>query len=1030
MSVADKVVARPVLISITFALVAVVGLYTLGELALDLMPESETPRLSVSTSYSKASPESVEKAVTAVLESALVNVNGLKKVSSSSSEGSSRITLEFEYGTDLDEATNDIRDKLDRVKNALPDGAGSPRIFRFDPNAMPILRIAVSGKRAPEELKELAEDYVAPRLEQVDGIAQADVSGGRDKIVRVELSQNRLDAYNLTLTGVASTLAGQNLELSGGTLSEGGRNYLVRTTGEYRSLRQIADTVVADKGGYGVRLSDLGTVAEGYRDETQAVFINGEPGVYIALTKASGSNSVQAADGVYAKLEEIRGLLPADVDLQIISDDTKQIRDTIDNLVSSAYWGAALAMAILFLFLRSIKSTLIIGISIPLSLLVTLLAMFLAHITLNMMTLTGLILGVGMIVDASIVILENIYQYRERGAKPSVSAVLGSHEMISAIVSSNLTTVFVFIPVLFFKDRLGMLGQLFSHMIFTIVIALLSSLLVAVFLIPVLAGRFLPLTTREEKPLRNPVLRALDGAVEGALLALSRGYRYVLEGAVRHRPTTILLVAGSLALSLAFIPRMNISLMPPSTDDSVNVNVNLPVGTSLAETKAVLLALQERTLGEVRGIKNLITTAGRGGSSYRGQMTIQLPPYEQRIDDSNTIRRMLRTFFPDYPNASFSISQGRFQGMSGSSDIDLVLRVQDLDAGMAAARSISDILKSEVPDVADPSISLTEGLPQVEVVIDRDRAYSFGVSVQAAASEISASLNGTTATTYRVSGHEYDVVVLFREADRSRIPDLDRIFVKGSAGRVPVANFAGLEKSLGPVSIARENQSRVIHVTADIVSDTRPDRVEEKIREAVAGSLVLPEGVTLSYEGSWKNISETGGTFLLILTMALLLVFGVMAGQYESFKDPFINLFTIPLLVIGVVAVYVISGQALSTFTAIGVVMLVGIVVNNGIVLVDYTNLLVRRGVPVRRACVDAGESRLRPVLMTTLTTILGLIPMAFFPGENSSMIQPIGLTVIGGLLSSTLITLFFIPVIYSYLNERRGRGEAEGGPA
>ncbi len=1026
MSVADRVVDRPVLISIVFALVAVVGLYTLGDLALDLMPESEMPRLSVSTSYAKASPESVEKSVTAVLESALVNVNGLKKVSSSSSEGSSWITLEFAYGTDLDEATNDIRDKLDRVRNALPDGAGSPRIFRFDPNAMPILRIAVSGKRSSEELKELAEDYIAPRLEQVDGIAQADVTGGRAKIVRVELSQNRLDAYNLTLTGVAATLAGQNLELAGGAISEGTRNYLVRTTGEYRSLRQIADTVVADKGGYGVRLSDLGTVTEGYRDETQAVYINGEPGVYIALTKASGANSVQAADGVYAKLEEIRGLLPADVDLQIISDDTKQIRDTIDNLVSSAYWGAALAMGILFLFLRSVKSTLIIGISIPLSLLVTLLAMFLAGITLNMMTMTGLILGVGMIVDASIVILENIYQYRERGAKPSVSAVLGSHEMIAAIVSSNLTTVFVFIPVLFFKNRLGMIGQLFSHMIFTIVIALLSSLLVAVFLIPVLAGRFLPLSTRREKPLRNPVLRALDDGAEKALLALTRAYRYVLEGAIRHRPTTVLLVAGSLALSLAFIPRMNISLMPPSTDDSVNVNVTLPVGTRLSETKAVLLALQERTVADVRGIKNLITTAGRGGSSYRGQMTIQLPPFAQRIDDSNTIRRKLRSYFQDYPNASFSISQGRFQGMSGSADIDLVLRVQDLDSGMSAARGIVDILKSRVPDVADPSISLTEGLPQVEVVIDRDRAYSFGVSVQAAASEISASLNGVTATTYRKSGHEYDVVLMLQEPDRSKIPDLQRIFVKGSSGRVPVANFASLEKSLGPVSIARENQSRVIHVTADIASDERPDRVEGKIRQAVAESLILPEGVTLSYEGSWKSISETGGTFILILTMALLLVFGVMAGQYESFKDPFINLFTIPLLVIGVVAVYVISGQALSTFTAIGVVMLVGIVVNNGIVLVDYTNLLVRRGVPVRRACVEAGESRLRPVLMTTLTTILGLIPMAFFPGENSSMIQPIGLTVIGGLASSTFITLFFIPVLYSFLNERRGHSKRE----
>lgn len=1025
MSVADKVIDRPVLISIVFALVAIVGLYTLGNLALDLMPESEMPRLSVSTSYSRASPESVEKGVTSVLEGALINVNSLQGISSSSSEGSSRITLEFDYGTDLDDATNDIRDKLDRVKNALPDDAGSPRIFRFDPNAMPILRIAVSGARTPAELQELAEDYIAPRLEQVDGIAQADVTGGRAKIVRVELSQNRLDAYNLTLTGVASTLASQNLELSGGTLSEGSRNYLVRTTGEYRSLRQIADTVVADKNGYGVRLSDLGTVAEGYRDETSAVYIDGRPGVYIALTKASGSNSVQAADGVYAKIPEIRELLPADVDLRIISDETEQIRDTIDNLVSSAYWGAALAMAVLFLFLRSLKSTLIVGLAIPLSMLVTLLAMFLAGITLNMMTMTGLILGVGMIVDASIVILENIYQYRERGAKPSVSAVLGSHEMISAILASNLTTVCVFIPVLFFKDRLGMFGQLFSHMIFTIVIALLASLLVAVFLIPVMAGRFLPLSTREEKPLRNPALRALDDAVEGALRALTAAYRRTLEASIRHRPTTVLLVAGFLALSVSFLPRMNISLMPRSSDDSVSLNVNLPVGTALPETKAVLLGIQERAQAEIRGVKTMIATAGRGGSSYRGQLTIQLPPFEERLDDSDAVRAKLRSLFPDYPNASFTFSSGRFGGGS-QSGVDLVLRLHDLDLGMETARSIVDVLKAEVPDVSEPSISLTEGLPQVEVVIDRDRAYSFGVSVQAAASEISASLNGYSATTYRAAGHEYDVVLLLREQDRAKVPDLQRIYVRGSSGRVPVANFASLKKGLGPVSIAREDQSRVIHVTADIVSDERPDRVEAKIRAALSESLVLPEGISLSYEGSWKSISETGETFILIVTLALLLVFGVMAGQYESFKDPFINLFTIPLLVIGVVAVYVISGQALSTFTAIGVVMLVGLVVNTGIVLVDYTNLLVRRGMPVREACAAAGEARFRPVLMTTLTTILGLCPMAFFPGENSSMIQPIGLTVIGGLVSSTFITLFFIPVMYTFFNEKRNRRKGE----
>ncbi|MCK7474362.1 MAG: efflux RND transporter permease subunit [Rhodopseudomonas palustris] len=644
MSVAGRVIDRPVLISIVFALVAIVGLYTLGNLALDLMPESEMPRLSVSTSYSRASPESVEKGVTSVLESALINVNGLENISSSSSEGSSRITLEFNYGTDLEDATNDIRDKLDRVRNALPDGAGSPRIFRFDANAMPILRIAVSGKRSPEELKELAEDYIAPRFEQVDGIAQAEVTGGRSKIVRVEISQNRLDAYNLTLTGVASTLAGQNLELSGGTISEGSRNYLVRTTGEYRSLRQIADTVVADKGGYGVRLSDLGTVAEGYRDETQAVYIDGEPGVYVSLTKASGSNSVQAADGVYTKIEEIRELLPDDVDLRIISDETKQIRDTISNLVSSAYWGAALAMAVLFLFLRSLKSTVIVGLAIPLSMLVTLLAMFLAGITLNMMTMTGLILGVGMIVDASIVILENIHQYRERGAKPSVSAVLGSHEMISAILASNLTTVFVFIPVLFFKDRLGMFGQLFSHMIFTIVIALVASLLVAVFLIPVLAGRFLPLSTREEKPLRNPGLRALDDGAERALRSLTRAYRPDPGGG--HPPQAHDGAPGR------GIPRPQRRLHPKdehlpdaALDGRLCIPEREPPGGHCAYRRRRPCSRTSRNgpSAEIRGVKNHDRDGrGAGAAPTAGQLTIQLPAFAQRIDSSDAVRSKLR----------------------------------------------------------------------------------------------------------------------------------------------------------------------------------------------------------------------------------------------------------------------------------------------------------------------------------------------------------------------------------------------------
>ncbi len=1020
MSIARKVVERPVLVAVVFGLIMITGLYMVADIALDLMPNIERPFLSVSTSYSGASPESVEKTVTAKLESALINVSGLIKLTSSSSEGSSRLSLEFGYGVDLDEATNDIRDKLDRVRNSLPDDAESPRIYKFNADDMPIIRIAISGKRGAEELKSIAEQYIQPYFEQVDGIAQASVNGGRSKIVRVELSQNRLDAYGLTITGIASSLATQNIEMGGGSIGEGTKDYLIRTVGEYGSVAEIASTVIATLDGYGVKLSDVGEVFEGYADKRSVVYVNGEPGVYVSLSKRSGMNTVKAADAVYAKMEEIQKLLPADVTMEIVSDQTLQIRGTINNLLTSAWQGGLLAMAILFLFLRTIKSTIIVGISIPFSILVTLLAMFLAGITLNMMTMTGLILGIGMIVDASIVILENIYQYRERGAKPKMAAILGSHEMMSAIIASNLTTIFVFIPMLFFKNRLGILGQIFTDMIFTIVISLLSSLFVAIFLIPVLASTYLPLTTRKEKPLHNPFLAAVDRSIEGAIEALTSAYRKALDTAIHHRPTTVIIVVGLFLASLSFIPRMNINLMPLSSDDAINLNVTLPVGTKLSETEAVMLEMQKTALEDGRKTGNIITTAGRGSNSHSGQLTVQLPAFKDRIADAETVKEKLRTRFDDFPNAKFNYSLGSFRQMSGGADIDVAIRTQDLDAGISMARSLIDLLEKKIPDVKDVSMSLTEGLPQVEVIIDRARAYSFGVNVQSVARELYASVAGTTATTYRSAGNDYSVVLSLREADRMKVPDLERIYVKGSSGRVALANFARLEKGVGPVSIARENQSRIIHVTAIISTQKRPGDVELDIQAAVAESMVIPEGMTLAYEGAWRDIVETGTVFIMILTMALFLVFGVMAGQYESWKDPLINMFTIPLLVIGVVAVYAISGEPLTMFTAIGVVMLVGIVVNNSIVLVDYTNLLVKRGMNVREACVTGGAARLRPILMTTLTTILGLVPMAFSTGENSQMIKPIGLTVLGGLSSAMLITLFFIPVIYSFFNEKR----------
>ncbi|GHV06568.1 multidrug ABC transporter [Spirochaetia bacterium] len=1030
MSIAQKVVSRPVLGIIVFGLIAIVGLYMVSDVAIDMFPEMSMPMLVVSASYNGAGPETVEETITRPLEAQLVNVSGLKEMTSTSSEGSSMIMLEFNYGANLEAKTNDIRDRLDQVKGRLPDDAGTPSIFQFDPNSMPILRIAVAGNRNQDELRSLAKSLVQNSLEQVDGVASTNLMGGRERIVNIEVSQNRLEAYGLTITGIRNTLASQNLELGAGSIEEGSKNYSIRTTGTYSSIQDIAETVIAKRNGADIRLQDVGTVGLGYPRESSTVYINGESGVYVGVIKQSGTNSVAVADRVNVKLDEIRRTLPADISLVITSDDTTQIRGMINELISSALSGAALAMAILLIFLRNIKSTIIIGISIPFSILVTLLVMSITGVTLNMITMTGLILGVGMIVDSSIVILENIFKYRERGAKPSIAAVLGCQEVLSSIVSSTLTTLCVFVPIILFKSRLGMQGEMLQGLIFTVGIALASSLLVAIFLVPILAGKFFPLQTRTQKPLKNPLLKKIDTFAEKIFSGIDKGYTRLLTIAVSHRLAVIVLIAALFTGTVLAIPKMRLVMMPGMNEESVTLNVTLPQGTTYDTTRAVMLQLQEFAIDEIQGAKSIIVDVGSSGRAMggagtnRGSIAVSLDLDNPASDKSAAVRSKLLAHARDFPNATMSFSAGMSQMLSGGSDIDIALRVDEIDTGLSAANEIAGLIKAEVSELTEVTVDMTEGLPQVEVVIDRERAYNMGLSINSIATEIAAAMNGTTATTFRYAGNEYDVIIKLTEADRAKLPDLERIFVSSSNGTLyPLANFASLEKGAGPVSISRENQSRIIHVTGNLASESlRADEVENKVREVLDANFIAPEGVTISYEGQWGEITDTTKTYGLIFTLAVLLVFGVMAGQYESFKDPLINLCTIPLLAIGVVGIYLLTGQPLSMFTLVGVVMLAGIVVNNGIVLVDYTNILVGRGVSVRQAVIDAGFSRLRPVLMTTLTTILGLIPMSFFPGESSTMIQPIGLTVIGGLTSSTVITLFFIPVMYSLINEHRGK--------
>ncbi|WP_010259498.1 efflux RND transporter permease subunit [Treponema primitia] len=1050
MSMAKMAVGRPTTIFIIFALLIGLGVFAMVNMPIDLLPEINPPYLIVYTSYPGAGPEEVERSVTRTLEAALSSVSALEELTSTSSKGTSMVIMEFTYGTDLADAANSVRDALERIRNYMPTGADTPMMFKMDPSMLPIMGLQVTGNRSPEELREISEDTIIPRIEQTPGVATASINGGREKIIRVEVSQNRLEAYGLTVTQIQQMLAGNNAQVSAGSITEGGMNYILTTMGEYTSLEQIRNTVISYKGGGVVNgqvemprtiyLRDIADVFEGYKSQESVVLVNGQPSVMLMVQKQSGKNSVQTAKELRARLVKIAGELPQDIKITENFNTTDQIENSLNEVTSSALSGAALAIIVLFIFLRSIKPTLIIGISIPVSIVVTIMLMYFLGLTLNLMTMAGLVLGIGMLVDNSVVILENIYHYREKGAKLQPAAILGTSEMIVAIAASTLTTICVFAPLVMFQGLLEMAGEMFAGLAFTVVISLTISLLVAIFLVPVLGSHYFPLVTRKQKPLSNRFLASIDKAFENFFTGLDNAYRKAVDRVLRHKAIVIgflvLLFAGSIML----IPKIGWVFMPEQDADSVSITATLPMGTPLVETEATLQKMQLIVQREVQGYDRIVLNAGGGNmfggsSTNSGSLRINLPDFEQRIDSAENIKTKMRAHFNEFPGVSFSFSGGGFGGgggMGGSSPaVDIILRTDDLVKGKVLAEQIAQLLRDNVPEVKEPQVSLKDGLPQIEIELDRDRIYSMGLNAYTIGNEIKAAVDGITATRYKDNGINYDVVLVLAEADRSTRPALDHIFVNSqmSGGRVPLSNFATYKEGTGPMSINRENQSRVIHITASGAPGAKLNTLDEKVRNLVQSSIPADEDVVIEYGGGNSEMMKMMGNFLLIVAVAIFLVFGVMASLFESFKDPFIVILTIPLSLIGVVAIYFISGDVFNILTAVGLLVLVGVIVNNGIVLVDYTNLLRKRGYSLHDACVEAAGNRLRPILMTTLTTILGLAPMAFVPGEGSVMTAPIGKTVLGGLAFGTLMTLFLMPTVYYIMNrhsdEQAARAEA-----
>jgi HAE1 family hydrophobic/amphiphilic exporter-1 len=964
------------------------------------------------------------------LERALAASKGLVEMTSSSQSGSCFINLNYAYGTDMDEAAADAQTAVARVASSLPDEAGAPTVRRFDMSASPILRLIVRGSYPSDQLRLFAEESVQAEIERIDGVAAAEVTGGSTQLVQVALSLNRLAALGLTLSDITAALRSQNVLSSGGTLRRGEREYQLLTRQELKTLDDIKHIPIKTVTTSGqnalspsrsriVRLEDAADVSLAYNDNAARVYVSGATGVYIQVTSEADSNSVRIAQRVKDALGGINANLPRGITLEVLSDNTAMISATMRQVYMNALQGALLSMFILMVFLRNIKGTLIIGLSIPVSILITLMCMALAGFTLNLLTMTGLILGLGMTVDASIVILDNIHSYRLRGAKPDVAAILGSAEMMRAIVTSTATTLCVFLPLIIYKNSLEMMGQLFSDLIFTVVISLTVSLIVSITLVPSLAGSLLRLNTRKQKPLRNRLLARIDAALERFFTGLDTLYTKGIDYCLDHRVLVLSLVLCILGLSLLQFSGIGMNMfIRTRTDDSVTLNVSMPQGTAIEVMEAMLRDVETLIKSEVRGYQNTIVTARRSGS---GSLQITLPDPDKQIDTPDTIIAKLTPALNTIPGARVSFRAGR--NMGSSSGVDIALHSRDIETLMAEATDIVTIIERYMPDVENPAVNMDEGAPQLEIEIDRARAAALGISLAAIASEIRTAMDGTTAATITQGEKTLNVVVRLRNTDRQGLANLDAIFVNGRGGaRIPLANVARIVENRASSSIRRENQERVVRVTGDFPPGVAATQGTQRLKTVIGEHLVEREGVTIRYLGEAAEVAAFNTKILFIVGAAVFLVFGLMASQFESFVDPLIIFFSIPLILIGVIWIYKLGGENMSMFSAVGVVALVGVVVNNGIVLVDYTNTLRARGMKVREACIEAGRNRLRPILMTSLTTILGMVPIAFFPGPGADMIQPIGKTFVGGLSISSLMTLFVTPALYSLLNSRHDR--------
>jgi HAE1 family hydrophobic/amphiphilic exporter-1 len=1008
--------------TMVFMAIMILGAVSFTRLQIDLLPEIDFPSISVVTSYQGAGPEEIETTITRPIEQALSTVEGIERIESFSAEGRSRVALRFIWGTDLNVALNDVGAVVERVRERLPEDAETPIVYKFNLGSFPIMYLGLSGTMDEPTLRLVAERDLQPRLERVEGVAQAETRGGLRRQIHVLLDSDRMRALNIAPQVIVETLRTNNRNVPAGSVEEFDSNILIRSVGEAVTVQDFQDMVVTirtewDGRSYPIFMKDIADVVDTFEDPSNVVYINGQPGIRLNIAKQSGANTVVVADRVRAEVEAINRDYAGKLRLEVLTDTSDYIKSSISNVQDSVLLGAFLAIFVLIFFLRNLRSTIIIATGIPISIIGMFTLMYAFDITLNLVSFGGVALGIGMLVDNAIVILENIFRKYEDGLTPMDAAVQGAEEVSGAIIASTITTLVVFVPVIFLT---GFASIFFGQMAFVVSFALICSLAVALTLIPVLSSRFLKSGTRM-------------GSTTGFLTKLERVYGRVLEVALRFRKTTVLLAVLALLASAGVLPWIGTELMPEEDQSEVRVNFDLPVGTRIEVTERAIKEIEKIVIAEVPELENLQTIVGTpgffsssGGESARVEVKLVKPTQRQRSSDdiANALRPKVTGIVP---GADVRVNAGGGLWIlrvlrGGGERLEVQVRGYELAEADRIASDVQKIM-TEIEGVSGARVSRQPGGREVRVLPDRAKIAGMGLKYSDVAGQLQTYLQGTRATVLRSDGDEFDVIVQLREDERKGLDAMGEVpIVIPGFGTTPLRNLVVFEEIEGPLTIERLNQNRVVLINAQLTGDRDLGAIASELRERVQ-EVEHSESFAVLVTGETEEQKKTFESLVIGILLAILLVYMVMAAQFESFHQPLLIMGSVPFAGIGVFLTLFFTETTFNIQSFMGCIVLTGIVVNNAIVLVDYINLMRRDGMELIEAVKLSAQRRLRPILMTTATTILALVPVAIGYAEGGDTQAPLARVVVGGLVTSTAISLIIIPVLYTSIEswiERR----------